>query len=349
MSLSKIDLRSDTVTSPSEAMRRAIAEAPVGDDVCGEDPSVIQLEEHVAELLGKELAIYMPSGTMTNQIGVRLHCDRGEQFLCEEYCHVFQNEQTAFAQLSGISARTIAVDDGILRREHLEDKIRPENVHVARTQLLCLENTHNYAGGRILPFEVVKDVCSWAHENGLATHLDGARLWNAVAATDISAAQWSQPFDTVSVCFSKGLGAPVGSALAGSGEHIHEARRHRKAFGGGMRQAGIMAAAAVYALEHNRDRLIEDHQNAKRIAEVILATDGVDLVADQIDTNLIIFRVDPKIGTAQELIEKLQAKGVLMSSSGLERLRAVTHLDVSASQIAEAMDILVGEVAKMRS
>jgi len=330
-------------------MRRAIAEAAVGDDVFGDDPTIHLLEQRVAELLGKESAIYMPSGTMTNQIGVRVHCGRGDEFLCEEYCHIFQNEQTAFAQLSGVSARTVASDDGILRREHLEDKLRPEADHVARTRLLCLENTHNRASGRVLPLDVVEDVCGWAHENGMATHLDGARLWNAVAATDIPAARWCQSFDTVSVCFSKGLGAPVGSALAGSRDQIREARRHRKAFGGGMRQAGMMAAGVLYALDHNRDRLVEDHQNAKQIAEVISATDGVDLASNQIDTNLVIFTVDPKIGTAQGLKDRLHAEGVLVTLSGPQRLRAVTHLDVSFTQVAKAMDLLVDVVGAMCS
>ncbi|HTN74433.1 MAG TPA: threonine aldolase family protein [Pirellulaceae bacterium] len=241
-----IDLRSDTVTKPTPAMRAAMAAAEVGDDVIDIDPTVERLQDLTAELLGKEAAIFMPSGSMTNQIAVRIHCKPGDEFICEAGCHIYNYEQAAFAQLSGVVARTVEGDCGVLLPGQLVGLIRPFNDHLVRTRLVCLENTHNRGAGRIQPYEHVAEICSWAHENGLRTHLDGARLFNAVVATKIHADRWARHFDTVSVCFSKGLGAPVGSALAGPKEMIQEARRHRKLFGGAMRQAGIIAAGALY-------------------------------------------------------------------------------------------------------
>ena len=255
MSEKLIDLRSDTVTRPTPGMRAAMAEADVGDDVFGEDPTVAALEDRVAALLGKERAIFVPSGTMSNQIGLRLHCSPGDELICEADCHIYNYEQAGYAQFSGLAVRPVAGEEAILRREQLEGLIRGENDHLPRTRLLCLENTHNRGAGRVLPYDGVVDICDWAHAIGLATHLDGARLWNAAVATGIPPADWAQHFDTVSVCFSKGLGAPVGSALAGHARLIKLARRHRKLLGGGMRQAGVLAAAALYALEHHVDRL----------------------------------------------------------------------------------------------
>ncbi len=254
-----IDLRSDTVTRPTAAMRQAMANAEVGDDVFGDDPTVNRLQERIAEMLGKEAAVYVPSGTMSNQIGVRIHCQPGDEFICEAGCHIYNYEQAGYAQLSGVAARTVEGDFGVLRLEQLTGLIRGENDHLVRTRLVCLENTHNRGSGRIQPYDEVVRICRWAHDSDLATHLDGARLFNAVVATGISARDWSQHFDTVSVCFSKGLGAPVGSALAGPKELIAKARRARKLFGGGMRQAGVIAAAALYALEHHVERLADDH------------------------------------------------------------------------------------------
>src|SRR6516225_1198839 len=255
-----IDLRSDTVTRPTPGMRAAMAAAEVGDDVFGDDPSVNRLQERVAALLGKEAALFVPSGTMSNQICVKVHTQPGDELLCEANCHIYNYEAGGPAVLAGVTCRTIEGDYGVLDVSQLEDKIRPVNDHLVRTRLVCLENTHNRGGGRVYPLEKIQAISTWAHANGLMMHLDGARLWNAIVATGIPAAEWGRHFDSVSVCFSKGLGAPVGSALAGSHDFITRARRIRKRFGGGMRQAGVIAAAALYALDHHIDRLAEDHR-----------------------------------------------------------------------------------------
>lgn len=335
-----IDLRSDTVTKPTPAMRRFMAEADVGDAVIDIDPTTERLERLTAEILGKEAALFMPSGSMTNQIAIRLHCQPGDEFLCDENCHVYNYEQAAFAQLSGVVARTLPGKDGVLSVEQFEGTIRPESDHMVRTRLVCLENTHNRGAGRIQPYDNVAAITAWARQNGLATHLDGARLFNAVVATGISAAQWSSMFDTVSVCFSKGLGAPVGSALAGPTEFIQAAKRARKLFGGGMRQSGIIAAGALYALEHHIDRLAEDHEKGARLAEAVRTLEGVQLVGETVDTNIVIFSVDPALGTAFDLQQSLAQKGVLCLAVAPQRIRMVTHLDVSMQQIETAIEVM---------
>lgn len=335
-----IDLRSDTVTKPTPAMRAAIAAADVGDDVIDIDPTVERLQTLTAEILGKEAALFMPSGSMTNQIAVRVHCKPGDEFICEAGCHIYNYEQAAFAQLGGVVARTVEGQGGVLLPGQLVGLIRPENDHMVRTRLVTLENTHNRGAGRIQPYEHVAEICSWAHEHGLRTHLDGARLFNAVVATKIAADRWARHFDTVSVCFSKGLGAPVGSALAGPKDMIKEARRHRKLFGGAMRQAGIIAAGALYALENHIDRLADDHFNAQILGDAVRQIEGLTLQPDQVDTNIVIFRVDPEIGTAPELVAKLAAQGVLMLAISPTQIRAVTHLDVSERQVREAGEVL---------
>src|SRR5262245_43715953 len=246
-----IDLRSDTVTRPTPGMRAALAAAEVGDDVFNEDPSINRLQERVAALLGKEAALYVPSGTMSNQICIRAQTQPGDELLCDAGCHIYNFEAGGPAVLSGVTCRCIEGDHGILDVTQLEDKIRGPNDHLVRTRLVALENTHNRGGGRVYPLEKVEAISAWAHKNGLLMHLDGARLWNAIAATGIPAATWARHFDSVSVCFSKGLGAPIGSALAGTREFVAKAKRIRKLFGGGMRQAGIAAAAALYAVDHH--------------------------------------------------------------------------------------------------
>jgi threonine aldolase len=332
-----IDLRSDTVTRPSPAMRAAMAEAEVGDDIFGEDPTVRRLESRAAEMLGKEAALFVPSGTMGNQLGLRVHCQAGDEFLCETNCHILCYEQGAYAQFFGIAAQPIEGDYGVLSVEQLIDRIRPtNNDHCVQTRLVCLENTHNRGAGRVLPYDSVVEICGWAADNGLARHLDGARLFNAVVATGISAADWAGHFDTASVCFSKGLGAPVGSALVGPAHLIRQARRHRKALGGGMRQAGIIAAGALYALEKNISRLAEDHQNARILADAIRNTPGLKLTPETVDTNIVIFEVDPELGTAAAFSARLRDEGVLMNATASQKLRAVTHLDVSREQVERA-------------
>lgn len=341
-----LDFRSDTLTKPTPPMRAAMAEAPVGDDVFGEDPSVNRLQERVAGMLGKEAALYVPSGTMSNLIGVRLHCKPGDEMICEVGCHIYNYEQAGYAQLSGIAARPVEGEFGVMRPEQLKDLIRPADAHYVRTRLVCLENTHNRGGGKIQPYETVEAICRWAHDAGLKTHLDGARLFNAVAATGIEAPKWTQHFDTVSVCFSKGLGAPVGSALAGSAESIDEARRHRKVLGGGMRQAGILAAGALYALEHHVERLAEDHANALRLADGIRQIAELRLSPDEIDTNLLFFRTDPAWPSAGELSARLAEHGLLMLPTSPTKIRAVTHLGVDRRDVDRAIEILKAVVRR---
>jgi threonine aldolase len=339
-----LDFRSDTLTRPTPGMRAAMANAAVGDDVFDEDPTVHALQERVADLLGKEAAVFVPSGSMSNQIGVRVHCDPGDEFICEGGCHIYNYEQAAYAQLSGVAARTVDGVNGVLELKQLTGLIRADNEHLVRTRLVCLENTHNRGAGRIQPYETVESIANWAHKNGLIMHLDGARLFNAVVASGIDARKWSQHFDTVSVCFSKGLGAPVGSALAGSKDQIKKARRIRKLFGGGMRQAGVIAAGALYGLEHHIERMTEDHANARRLGAAAAEIPGLALVGDAVDTNIVIFHVDPTLGTAAEFCEKLKARGVLMLAIGAQQVRAVTHLDVDEADTAQACELL-SEVA----
>ncbi len=334
-----IDLRSDTVTQPTAEMRTAMLEAEVGDDVFGEDATVTRLQEHVAEMLGKEAALFVPSGTMSNLLGVRTHTQPGDELICEAGCHIYNYEQGGFAQICGTSVRPVEGRQGVLTVDQLQGLIRSDNEHLVRTRLVCLENTHNRGSGRVLPYDDVQAICDWAHEHELLTHLDGARLFNAAVASGIAASRWSEPFDTVSVCFSKGLGAPVGSALAGSAEFIRRAHRYRKLLGGGMRQAGVIAAAALYALDHHVDRMAEDHAHARQIAQAVDEIDGLSLPG-AIDTNIVYMRIDPKLGTAASLVELLAARGVLAIDLGPQDLRMVTHLDVSSVEISKAVEIL---------
>lgn len=341
-----IDLRSDTVTRPTPGMRAAMSAAEVGDDVFNEDPTVHRLEERVAALLGKEAAIFVPSGTMSNQIAVKVHTQPGDELLCDAGCHIYNYEAGAPAILSGVTCRPLEGDYGILEPAQFEDKIRPDDPHQVRTRLVCLENTHNRGGGRIYPHDKIEAISRWARKHNLAMHLDGARLWNAVVATDIPARQWARHFDTVSVCFSKGLGAPIGSTLAGPRELIGQARRVRKLLGGGMRQAGIAAAGALYALEHHVERLAEDHRNAQVLARAIADTPGLQLAPPKVETNLVWFRIAPELGTARELADRLRAHGILTLALGPQAIRLCTHLDVSAAEAERAAELLRRVVLK---
>jgi len=332
-----IDLRSDTVTKPTKRMLAAMVAAEVGDDVVGEDPTIKKLEERVAHDLGKEAALFVPSGTMSNQIAVRVHCRPGDELICESTCHIYQWEAGGPAVHSGVTCRTIDGTFGILNPDQLEGKIRPKDMHAVQTRLVCLENTHNRGGGSIFPLQKTKAISAWAKANGLAVHLDGARLWNAVVAAKTPLKAWAEPCDTVSVCFSKGLGAPVGSALAGPKDFIAKGRWIRKLFGGAMRQAGILAAGCLYAMDHHVERLAEDHANAKQLAAAVAAVPGLKLVPPTVETNLVWFEVEPKFGTAQDVAGRLREKGVLVAALGPTVVRACTHLDASKADVDKAV------------
>jgi len=336
-----IDLRSDTVTKPTPAMRAAMFAAEVGDDVYGEDPTVNQLEERVADTLAKEAALFVPSGTMANQVAVRLHCRPGDELLCEATSHVYLWEGGAPAALSGVTTRLIPGAFGVLSVRDLEGTLHPpDDIHSPTSRLVCLENTHNRGGGRVYPVETVREVSAWARRNGLGLHLDGARLWNAVVASGVAAREWCGHFDTVAVCFSKGLGAPVGSALAGTRDMIRQARRVRKLYGGAMRQAGFLAAACLYAMDHHIDRLVEDHANAKLLAAAVADTPGLKLVPPAVETNLVWFEVAPEVGTARQVAGRLKDHGILVAALGETVVRACTHLDVSRADCERAAVVI---------
>lgn len=335
-----IDLRSDTVTRPCAGMRQAMVEAQVGDDVMGDDPTVHALQERIASLLGKEAGLFMPSGSMANLVAVRVHCAPGDELLCEENCHIYNYEQGAYAQFCGVATRCLAGVHGQVPAEQFFDKIRPDDMHAVRTRMVALENTHNRGGGTVQALENTSQICDWARQYGLATHLDGARLFNAVTASGVAASQWARGFDSVSVCFSKGLGAPIGSALVGSHEFIRQARRVRKAFGGGMRQVGMLAAAALYALEHNRERMQLDHQHARQLAEAAEAA-GFQLDPPP-QTNIVILRVPDGLGDAAWVVNQLLEGGVGALPFGPQHVRLVTHLDVDAGAIDQACQVLRG-------
>ncbi|HVJ85563.1 MAG TPA: GntG family PLP-dependent aldolase [Caulifigura sp.] len=332
-----IELRSDTFTKPSPGMREAIARAEVGDDMVGEDPTVNALEARMAELLGKEAAVFNCSGTQSNQMGVWTHCHSGDELLIEETGHIANYEAGGPAALSGVSVRRIPGDFGRLDVQHLEGQVRGGNVHFAPTRLVCLENSTNLGGGRTYPLAQVERVGEWARSNGLKFHLDGARFFNACSARGYSPKELAEPFDTVSICFSKGLGCPMGSILIGSKKDMTRARRARKLFGGALRQGGIPAAACLYAIEHNIHRLADDHANAKLFAEQIATIPGIRADAAGVETNLVFFEVEPAYGTAAELSAALKERGVMINpAGGTHRLRACTHLDVDRAGVLEA-------------
>ncbi len=331
-----IDLRSDTVTKPTPAMREAMARAEVGDDVFGDDPSVRELEAETASLLGKEAALYTPSGTMANQLAVRAHTQPGDEILLDANAHIYYYESGAPAALSGAMCRCLNGVRGIFTGADVEAVLRPADPHFPPSRLVCVENTHNRGGGKAWSLSQVQNVAEAARRHGLTLHLDGARLWNACVATGVSERDYAGCFDTVSVCFSKGLGAPVGSALAGSKCLIDRARRFRKMLGGGMRQAGIIAAGALYGLRHHRARLAEDHANAKALASGLAGVQGLEVDPAEVETNMVRFHVRPF--PAQELVDRLRARGILMLAVGPNTIRAVTNLMVSSADIRTAIE-----------
>lgn len=337
-----IDLRSDTVTVPTAEMRKAIAAAPVGDDVYHDDPSVLALEARVAGILGKEDAVYVPSGTMANQIALRVHTRPGDVVLAAHNAHIDVHEIGAGNALAGLTIRQLEGERGTFTAETVQENVpeipasMPASLFQPVTLVAC-ENTHNAAGGTIWPKDRSDEVCAAARALGIATHLDGARLWNAAVASGIPEAEWAAPFDTVSVCFSKGLGAPMGSALAGSAAAISTARRFKQMYGGGFRQAGMMAAGALFAVEHHRDRLAEDHANATRLAAGLAELPGVAVDARSVETNMVYFSTDAPAAT---ICERAAAAGVLINPVGSHEIRAVTHLGVDAAGIDRALEVL---------
>jgi threonine aldolase len=337
-----IDLRSDTVTLPSAAMRAAMAAAPVGNDEFGEDPTINRLQERTAELLGKEAALWLPSGTMANQVALRVLTRPGDDVIVSRESHTVWHEAGASAANSGVQLTEIGAG-GVFTLEEFLAARKPASVPMyPPTTLVEIENTHNRAGGVVFPHVESERICAAAREHGISTYLDGARLWNAAVATGRSAGELARPFDLVSVAFSKGLGAPGGSVLAGPRELVRRAVRYRRMLGGGMRQIGILGAAGLYALDHNDDRLAEDHANARRMAERLAASPRIVLDLATVQTNIIVFHLTGDAPDAATVIARARERGVLIFAIGPRVIRAVTHLDVSRKQCEEAGEILVG-------
>ena len=335
-----IDLRSDTVTKPTKEMLQAMITSPVGDDVWGDDPTVNALQDRCASMFGKEAACFVPSGTMANQLAIRAQTQPGDEIILHQESHIVRYEAGGAAALSGCSFATTGGDKGFFTSDDVKALLRDEDAHFGHSKLVTIENTHNRGGGSIWPIEQLTSVCSTAHELGLSTHLDGARIWHAIVATGTDAATWAKPFDTISACFSKGLGCPAGSIVVGSKEIIHRVHRFRKQFGGTMRQTGILAGSANYALDHHLDRLQEDHQHAKLLAEGLEAINGITCNVENTETNLIFFDIDPRIGEGPAFCRQLWSEGVLAEALDPQRVRFVTHLGVSTEQIEQALDIV---------
>ncbi len=345
-----IDLRSDTVTRPGPEMRAAMAAAEVGDDVYGEDPTVRALEERTAELLGKEAGLFVPSGTMANQIAIRTHTEPGDEIVADARSHILLYERAAPTAIAGVMPRPVHSERGLFGGDAVRALVHgplpgmPAGLFPP-TRLLCLENTHNAGGGSVWPLAVFAETVREARRHGLRVHCDGARLWNAAVATGVAEKVYADHCDSVAVCFSKGLGAPVGSLLAGDRVFVDRARRFRGMFGGGMRQAGVLAAAALWALEHNRERLAEDHLHAKRLAEALSGFPGVVVDPARVETNILYFRL--RDTAAAKFAEACAARGVRVLAIGVDTVRLVTHLDVSAADVERAITVF-GEVLRDR-
>lgn len=334
-----IDLRSDTVTKPSPGMRDAMVNAEVGDDVYKEDPTVNELEEFAADFLGKEASLFVPTGLMGNQICLNVLTVPGDEVICERNAHIFQYESGTPSKLSGIQLNLIEGRKGIIYPEQIEPLIRPVSAYyMPRTKVIEIENTHSVAGGTIVPVDTIKSIKLLADRYNLSMHLDGARIWNASVASGVSLRDYCSNFDTVSVCLSKGLGAPVGSLIAGKKEFIEEAFRVRKGIGGGMRQVGIIAAAGLYALRNNIERLSEDHDKARKLGNRLNQLDSVEIDLDSVQTNMIMFK--PKRKKVEEVLSDAKTKGLILGPGGVGVVRAVTHMDVSFEDIDRASDIL---------
>ncbi len=341
-----VDLRSDTVTKPTPEMRRAMAEAEVGDDVYGEDPTINRLEQRAAEIFGREAAIFVPSGTMGNTVAIKIHTRPGQEVICEERCHVFNYEMAMMAHFSGCLARPIHGEDGILRWAQVERKISPKTYYYAQTGLVSLENTHNMAGGTVYPPGVADEICDGAHAAGLPVHLDGARVFNASVALGKPVADITRKFDSVMFCLSKGLGAPVGSLLVGSKPFITQARVYRKSLGGGMRQAGVLAAAGLIALEQMPKRLHVDHENAKFMAQGLARVPGIKIDAAKVATNILICDISGTGMASADFARKLGEKNVLCGTVNKELVRFVTHMDVDRAGCERALEAVRAVCAK---
>jgi threonine aldolase len=334
-----IDLRSDTVTKPSEAMRKAMYDAEVGDDVFKEDPTVNALEEYAADLLGKEASLFVSSGVMGNQICLNVLTNPGDEVICERDAHIFNYESGSPAALSGIQLFPVEGKMGVITSDQVEQIIRPVSAYyMPRTKVIEVENTHNRGGGTIWPIEKIVSLKILAKKYNLYCHLDGARIWNASVATGISVKEYASHFDSVSCCLSKGLGAPVGSVIAGTKEFIKEAYRVRKGWGGGMRQSGILAAAGLYALKNNIDRLKEDHEKARYLAEVINESKSFEIDMTSVQTNILLFK--PLKHSVEQVLELCKNKGLLLSVGKVDLVRAITHLDVSMEDVKRACEII---------
>ena len=331
-----IDLRSDTVTKPSKEMLNAMLNAEVGDDVYGEDPTVNHLQDYLAELLGKEAALFMPSGTMSNQIGVKINTNPGDEVIIEKNAHIFFYETAAPAIISNVLMNTIPSLKGEMKIADIEEAIRPDVYYFPKTALICLENTHNRHGGSVLSLNYFNEVSSLAKKNNIALHLDGARIWNAAIAANIKLNDYVKPFDTVSVCLSKSLGAPIGSVLLGTKTQIIKAKKWRKILGGGMRQAGILAAAGLYAVQNNFERLAEDNENAKLFAKEVSNIEELKIDLERVETNIVVIETNL---IASELVERCKKKGLLFNAVGKNRVRIVFHLDISRNDTIKAIEI----------
>ncbi|WP_421378575.1 low-specificity L-threonine aldolase [Bacillus salacetis] len=334
-----IDLRSDTVTKPTKEMREAAMNAVVGDDVYGEDPTVLKLEETAAELLGKEAALFVTSGTQGNQIAVLTHCSPANEVIMEAESHIFYYESGAISAFAGVQPRTIKGSRGAMDPKEVEAAIREDDQHFPETGLICLENTHNRAGGAIVPSSNMKEIYTVAQKHGVPVHVDGARLFNAVAAENVLLTEYTQYCDTVQVCLSKGLGAPVGSIIAGNKDFIKKARKWRKRLGGGLRQAGIIAAPGLYALNNMRERMSEDHENAKMLAEGLSSISRLSVV-NRVDTNIVVADVSELGMNSTEFTDRLKEEGVLAVTFGPALVRFTTHFDISREDIERTIDIV---------
>ena len=337
---SVIDLRSDTVTRPTPAMRKAMAEAEVGDDVYGEDPTVNRLEASAARIFEREAALFVPTGTMGNQIAIKVHTRPGQEIICEERAHILDWEMGMPALFSGCILRPLRGDDGILTWAEIKKKIPSYSYARAQTGLIEVENTHNMAGGTVTPLEIMEEVCNAAHDRGIAVHLDGARVFNAAVALNTPVADVTRKFDSVMFCLSKGLGAPVGSMLVGSRSFIDQARSVRKALGGGMRQAGILAAAGLIALEEMPKRLPEDHANARFLADCLARIPRLSISPEKVKTNIVIFDVSATGMTSEEVLLRLRSQNVMASSVNQSTVRLLTHMDVTRTDCEQAAEII---------